>query len=1482
MMLSVSMVMVFGNTGASEVLNADAWTLDGSYELLGDHSVDPFVENGGQWDESISFAAMTSFGHVAFGDGFVLFDVKGGHIVDDMKGPLSFEDASIQGTIVRMDFLGTDPIEPRGEGLFPYRTNIFHGRDPSNWGTDLATFEKVVYEDIYDGIDLIYDSTGPDMKYEFIVGPGADPSDIRFQLSGLDSLRTHDDRIEMFTPSGANLVDGGLVSFYEGSSDEIVESSFVQFNDGSVGYRIEGRDPTKALVIDPVIYSTYIGGGESEYDVDMVIDDTGACYLAGNTYSFDFPVTSGAYNTRLSGDQDGFVIKIKPDGSKPDYSTYIGGRTWDTIRSIDVDSSGNAYVAGYSDSVDFPTTKGAFNETLNGSMSDLVVFKLDPSGSRLLFSTFIGGNGSDVVENSGCIKIDDRGTIYVAGASWSSNFPLTDDAFDKYNNETTGGGPERGGYVNGKVVLVKLDPSGSRLMYSTYIGGTDWDSASGLELDQYGMVYLMGSTSSYDFPVTKGAFDTSMDSWSSIFVLKFDIGRSSLVYSTFLGGMNYQVAYDLLVDDSGRAYVVGNTGSDDFPVAEDAYQIELNGWEDIFVTAFDPTGSSLYLSTFIGGGDSENGCGIDLDPEGNILITGATWSTDYPQVVVNKDDTNDRDPDMVITKLDPMATKIIYSTVVGGNSGMGYPEDKGRIIYYSGERRVIVAGHSGSNDFPMSDNAWDNTMSDWSDIVLMDFDISLPPSAPEDFSLVRGDGFINVSWGVPLDDGGRPVLGYKIFRGLADDELKLLNTSKSELFYNDTDLEMGRTYYYMTCSFNLVGMSLPTTILSEKAACSPTPPQFFQVKNGNGWVKLSWETPVFDGAYSLEGYRLYKSADGGSPEIITLDTSKLEYYDTEVQNGVNYTYSVSTWNIIGESEHTAERWVIPKGEPTPPTGLSAVNASGSIHLTWNPPGDDGGSEILFYRVYIGIERSGQVHWRYVNAQTTEYTDSLVEIGNTYRYYVTAVNSEGESSASDVVEGQPQSEPSPPENVDISEGNGYLIVTWDAPSYLGGIELQGFRLFRSEGSGEFQMVQEFNFDEMMYKDRNVTNGVGYRYKVIAYNVFGPSEDSDEVQGTPAAVPGEPRGLEASAANGEVELTWSAPASNGGAPIIEYLIFRKTSGEDLQEIGSVPVGTLTYTDTEIEAGTTYTYAVKAGNRMGDSQFSDEVEALALGIPEAPLNVEFSTGDGFVDISWTAPASNGGSALTGYIIFRSDPELENLVIAAELGPEVTSYKDEEAQNGGSYIYTVNAVNAIGESLPAWSDVQKPLGTPGTPGSLSVSADGTIVSLTWQAPAEDGGSDIQIYRIYRLTGTISPILIGVVESGTTSFIDDGEKDDGTYTYKVVAVNAIGESKVAAEETVDVSAKDVSGGFISDNIGLVITLPIILLLLVLLVVIMVRKKGSGEAIEPVPQPAPVDQYPAEDQYADPNGYLNGYPQPEIGSAENYDPLMPAPADMEQ
>lgn len=372
-----------------------------------------------------------------------------------------------------------------------------------------------------------------------------------------------------------------------------------------------------------LIYSTYLGGSGDESGRGITVDPSGYAYVTGYSTSSDFPTTQGAYDTQYDTLQDPFVTKLNADGTALVYSTFIGtGQGFDVV----VDGAGSAYVVGQSESSTFPVTSGAYDTTHNGGF-DGFISKLDPAGSDLLYSTYFGGSGADC-EISGnlrecSIDIDVDRAAYVAGSTLSSNFPTTEGAYDRTRN---------GSYSTDGFVL-KLNPSGSGLVYSTYLGstGTECRYTCAIEVDLSGAAYIVGDTSNSGFPTTPGAFDTTFNGGYDVFLTKLTASGNDLHFSTFLGGYYYDYGLDVAVSEGGMSYLTGITYSSDFWVTQDAYQpIFAGGEKDAFLAMFTPDGQGVVYSTYLGGSGWDEGLGVAIYRSGPAYVTGWTSSSDFP------------------------------------------------------------------------------------------------------------------------------------------------------------------------------------------------------------------------------------------------------------------------------------------------------------------------------------------------------------------------------------------------------------------------------------------------------------------------------------------------------------------------------------------------------------------------------------------------------------------------------------------------------------------------------------------------------------------------------------------------------------------------------------------------------------------------------------------------------------------------------------
>lgn len=393
-----------------------------------------------------------------------------------------------------------------------------------------------------------------------------------------------------------------------------------------------------------LIYSTFIGGSDSDRGLDIFVDDNGTVYVAGftNNATENYPTTDDAFSTEQGGGLcDAFVTKLSPNGSALVYSTFIGGSEIDMVVGIDVNDNGNAFVVGYTmdGETDYPTTSGAHNET-NSGLNDVFVTKLSSDGSSLVYSTLLGGSDSDY---GIAICIDDVGHAYTTGRTVesSSNFPVTPDA---YNTSHSG---------NTDVFVTKLSTDGSSLVYSTYLGGSGFEGGRGIDIDSSGCAYVSGHTKSTGFPTTSGSFDESYNGWDDVFVTKLSSDGTSLKYSTFLGGEEDDWGYGIDVDDSGKAHITGYTedGAVDYPVTSGGLYTTHNGKIDGFLTILGSTGSNLEYSTYLGGDEFDAGADIILSNDYRCFIAGFSndGTVDYPTTSGVYDTTHNGADDLIIT-----------------------------------------------------------------------------------------------------------------------------------------------------------------------------------------------------------------------------------------------------------------------------------------------------------------------------------------------------------------------------------------------------------------------------------------------------------------------------------------------------------------------------------------------------------------------------------------------------------------------------------------------------------------------------------------------------------------------------------------------------------------------------------------------------------------------------------------------------------------
>jgi uncharacterized repeat protein (TIGR01451 family) len=693
------------------------------------------------------------------------------------------------GAAVRMRWVGGTAASGPLAGLDPRpgRTNYFLGSDPARWLRNVPTYGRVRQRTPWPGIDAVYYGRDGELEFDLVVAPGADPRGVEMEFDGADGIHHAPDGALVLTTACGEVQLRAPDAYQEDAGTRRrIASGYVLRGRNRVGFELASYDRAAALVVDPVLeYSTYLGGSGLDRPAGIAVDAAGSAYVTGVTRSADFP-TANALRPARAGSSDYFVCKLSPGGNAIVYATYLGGSGDDSgLRGgIAVDAAGNAYVAGATSSTDFPVTAGALSTTAGGQ-GDAFLAKLDATGSTLLYSTYLGGSGSDEAID---MTADGSGNAYVTGMTTSPNFPIRN-AFQS----TIG--------LDWDIFVSKINTTGAGLVYSTYVGGNWFDWGTSIAVDAAGNAYVTGQTGSTNFPTTAGGFRRTISGTTDAYVIKLAATGSSLAYGTYLGGgtgREEDLGTDVAVDASGNAYVTGSTESADFPLVN-----PLNSGFDgssAFVTKLSPTGGSLVFSSFLGSpgysacSGKDVGTGIALDASGRIFVTGFTRACDFPTADPIQCGIAGRE-DAFVSVLDPGATRFVFSTFLGGSGseeeGFFNPAFEGGEIALDPAGNAYLAGFTESVDFPVT-SAAQPVAGGSSDVFVSKIAIGAGGPATCDLDLTQRDSGDPVTQGIPviyslsLRNLGPSCTGGVVVRDRIPAGTFLINASSSRGFCTDS------------------------------------------------------------------------------------------------------------------------------------------------------------------------------------------------------------------------------------------------------------------------------------------------------------------------------------------------------------------------------------------------------------------------------------------------------------------------------------------------------------------------------------------------------------------------------------------------------------------------------------------------------------------------------------------------------------------------
>ena len=678
----------------------------------------PFIENAGQVDATIAYYAPTFGGTVwVTHAGEVVYSLPGKS--DEARGPESVHfSETLSGGVVD-GVVGLDPSATR--------VSYFLGRDESGWRRGIPTFGTVSLGERYPGIRVDLRAYGNNVEKLFVVGVGAEPELIQLSMTGAEGLSIDDEgQLVVATALGAVAFTKPVAYQEIGGKRRFVEAGYVLLAEDRYGFALGHYSADHELTIDPLLASTFLGGGGDDYGHAIAVDTADNVYVTGITGSTNFPTAGSPYASSFSGGAlDVFVSKLDSDLNSLLASSFLGGSGIEYGQAIGLDSSNNVYVTGWTASADFPTVGNPYDGTFNGD-GDVFVSKLDGGLDSLAASTFIGGSTFDY---SYAIAFDTNEDVYVAGRTLSLDFPMVGSPYDSLHNGVH------------DAFVAKLSGDLTALSASTFLGGGSTEGAHGLVLDSSNQVYATGFTQSSNFPTTSGSYDTSFNGSYDVFVVEMNSGLSALSASTFLGGNFPDEGQAIALSHSENTlYITGYTKSSNFPVAGSAFDNTYNlGDGDAFVAGLSSDLATLSASTFLGGEYDDRAYAIALDGDDNVFVTGRTQSTDFPTAGAPHDSTHNGNWDVFVTELNSGLTALRTSTFLGGSSNeFAYG------LALGGNDAIYLAGRTFSTDFPALGNPYDGSANGSRDVFVakLDLDSSSSPSASSRWPLDENAGCV--------------------------------------------------------------------------------------------------------------------------------------------------------------------------------------------------------------------------------------------------------------------------------------------------------------------------------------------------------------------------------------------------------------------------------------------------------------------------------------------------------------------------------------------------------------------------------------------------------------------------------------------------------------------------------------------------------------------------------------------------------------------
>lgn len=647
-----------------------------------------FIANKGQWNDEVKFLFKSNGMNAWITNSGITYDfykIKQTASSEDLlinkgiKAPSSYD---VRGHVVRMDLTGSSANSSSQKlGLADSKLNYFLGNDESKWATDVETYAEVTLENVYNGVDLRYYVDNGELRYDFILSPQADPSQIKWQVNGVNSFLSDNGEI-VFSTSVGDVYQSDLYVYQNinGIKKE-VESAF-EIQNGAIQFQLGDYDKQLELVIDPVTYSTYLGGSGADEFMEIIVTPQGEKWVYGETTSTNYPTSVGAYSNSNGGNRDLVISKINSTGNGIIFSTYVGGNANEFIyvagNYAALASDGGLVFTATSESENFPSVIGAFDSQYNGGTRDAIVAKINSTGNSLIFSTYFGGPEEDWGQG---VALDPAGNVYMVGYTTASgsSYPITGGAYD----QTSNGG--------GDVAITKFNNNCSAVIFSTLFGGNAYDDIFGIKLDSQNNPIILGVTNSTDLPAS--GFQTSKSPGLDTYIAKLNSTGTSLISCTYLGGDGDDYGWGLDQTSNGSIVVSGNTDASNFPTING--NPFIGGGIDAYLVKLSSDLSTQEFGTLYGSSLNEFCYSVDVDIHDAIYISGETYS---PGLFLVNPDFNQLlgESDLFIARFNP-GGGILYASFYGGTAG-----ERAKSMWCDDNGNVYVIGATSSIDFPVS------------------------------------------------------------------------------------------------------------------------------------------------------------------------------------------------------------------------------------------------------------------------------------------------------------------------------------------------------------------------------------------------------------------------------------------------------------------------------------------------------------------------------------------------------------------------------------------------------------------------------------------------------------------------------------------------------------------------------------------------------------------------------------------------------------